>query len=311
MILSSVIDAFTASLKDIRAALALCVRRESVRSLVATALASAALPVVALPIGYSVRSDTAGRELYRINLATGVANMIGATGFTKIEALALSPANELFGVNPQSAQLVRCNTASGACTAVGTLSGIPAASTNAGLAFDSTGRLFLSMYAVLYTVNPATAATTALGASGAAISGLASTSPTAACASGLFGIGGNSDQGKFYCLNTTTGAATQLGTLTGASALDGGLDADAKTGLVWGLTNESPGRIYSVNATTLAVSIVGPVTVAGVASGGFESLAVARSPDDLAQVPATPIQYLFALLLLIALGARRTIAQRT
>lgn len=265
----------------------------------------------AFPVGYSVRSDTTTRDLYRIDLSSGVATLLGPSGFTKIEALAMNGVGELFGVNPMSAQLVRCNTSTGACTAVGALSGIPAASTNAGLAFDSTGRLFLSINAVLYSVNPASGATTALGASGAAISGLASSAPTPGCASGLFGIGGNSDQGKFYCLNTTSGAATQLGTLTGAGALDGGLDADSRTGLVWGLTNETPGRTYAVDPATLAVSNVRTVTVNGAPTGGFESLAVARSPDATAPIPVAPIAYLIALALALLGFASRKLSPIT
>jgi hypothetical protein len=310
MILSSVIDASKASRSLSRFVLERQ-RRERVLTRVAAAFAALiAVAAFASPIGYSVRSDTSGKELYRINLATGAASIIGASGFSKIEALALSANDELYGVNPQSAQLVRCSTSTGACTAVGTLSGIPPASTNAGLTFDSTGRLFLSMNAVLYSVDPASASATAIGASGAAISGLASTAPTPACTSGLFGIGGNSDQGKFYCLNTTTGAATQLSTLSGATALDGGLDADRRTGLIWGLTNESPGKIYTVDPSTFAVSNVVTVTVSGVATGGFESLAVARSSEPTNQIPAAPIGYLLGLFGVIAVWGSRALLRR-
>jgi hypothetical protein len=251
----------------------------------------------AFPLGYSVRSDATTRDIYRIDLASGAATQLGPSGFSKIEALAMSPTGELFGVNPQSAQLVRCNTSTGACTAIGTLSGIPSASTNAGLAFDSTGRLFLSMNAVLYSVNPSSAATTVLGSSGAAISGLASRSATSNCASGLFGIGGNSDQGRFYCLNTTNGSATLLGSLSGIGALDGGLDSDSRTGFVWGLTNETPGRTYAVDPVTLAVSNIRTVTVNDQPTGGFESLAVAPSPEETVSVPVAPLPYLIGVCL--------------
>jgi hypothetical protein len=126
-------------------------------------------------------------------------------------------------------------------------------------------------------VDPATGAASVLGSANAAISGLASGSVSATCTSGLYGIGGNSDQGKLYCINATSGAATQLGTLSGVSALDGGLDGDRNTGLIWGVTNGTASQIYSVNPATLAVSNTQPVTINGAPAGGFESLAVQPS----------------------------------
>ena len=42
------------------------------------------------PMGYSVRSDADDR-LYRIDLSTGIATDIGATGLTDIEGLAFQP----------------------------------------------------------------------------------------------------------------------------------------------------------------------------------------------------------------------------
>jgi hypothetical protein len=227
---------------------------------------------------YSVRSDV-DRQLYQIDLSTGVATAIGASNFNKIEALAINETGDLFGVNPSTAELVRCSTASGGCTTVGTLSGVPPAQTNVGLAFSASGTLYVAMSAIVYSVNPTTAAATVLGSSGAAISGLASGRVTAACASGLYAIGGNSDQGRFYCINTTTGAATLLGNIAAPTALDGGLDGDLTTGLVWGITNGTTAQIYSIDPSVspIAASNVRSVTVGGVATGGFESLAVVRS----------------------------------
>jgi hypothetical protein len=241
-------------------------------ALAATVLVSAAHAAT----GFSVRSDV-DRKLFRIDLATGIATELGVTNFTKIEALAINAAGELYGVNPQSAQLVKCNTASGACTAVGTLTGIPPASTNVGLTFDANARLIMAINAVVYVLDPATGAATVLGAAGAAISGLASGNVSASCTSGVYGVGGNSDQGKLYCINATNGAATQIATLSGVSALDGGLDGDPTTGLIWGITNGATSQIYAVNPATLAVSNTRAVTVSGAPSGGFESLAVQAS----------------------------------
>jgi hypothetical protein len=262
----------------------------------------------AAPIGYSVRSD-GDDNLYRIDLGTGAATSLGPTGFAKIEALTMSPAGELFGVNPATAQLVKCAITNGACTSVGALTNLPPVQTNAGLAFASNGTLYLAMNAATYVVNPADGATYALGVSGAAISGLGAGAPRDDCTSGLYAIGGNSDQGKFFCVNTTTGAATQLGTLTGVSALDGGLDGDAGTGLVWGITNNNPAQIYSVTPASLAVSNIKPLTINGVSAGGFESLAVVRSTvmgapaaGVTTEVP-TMSTFALAVLITVSIGA--------
>ncbi len=235
----------------------------------------------ASPTGYSVRSDV-DRKLYRLDMATGVATELGATGFSKIEGLAINSAGEIYGVNPPTAQLVKCSATTGACTAVGLLTGLPQVQANAGLAFSSTGVLYLAVNAVIYRVDPATAATTALGNTGPAISGLAGVSPTAACASGIYGLGGNTDRGKFYCINITDGSAVLLGTI-GLAPLDSGLDGDLTTGLVWGVSNDDPGQVFAINTTSLAISNTNTVTLAGKAIGGFESLAVARTVT--AEVP--------------------------
>jgi hypothetical protein len=289
------------------------------RAAVAIAFAAASLLGLfaqianASPIGYSVRSDT-DRKLFSIDLATGVATELGATGFSKIEALAMNADGELFGVNPQTAQLARCSTTTGACTVVGTLANVPAQQTNAGLTFGGNGVLYLAMNALVYVVNPATAETTALGPSNAALSGLAAGAATSGCSSGIYAVGGNSDQGKFYCINTTSGAATQLATLSSVAALDGGLDGDLTTGFVWGITNETISRTYSIDPKTLSVANVKQVTFGGAAIGGFESLAVARTvaAEPVPTAEGSPIPTLgstAATLLMIAalavLGASR------
>lgn len=274
------------------------------------ALSSAAF---ASPIGYSVRSDV-DAKLYRLDMATGVATEIGATGFSKIEALAINSAGEIYGVNPVTAQLVKCSAATGACKAVGTLVGLPQVPSNAGLAFASTGALYLAVNAAVYFVDPATGAVASLGGTGPAISGLAGVAPSATCASGLYAMGGNTDRGKFYCINTTTGAATLLGTL-GINPLDLGLDGDPVTGLVWGINDDVPGQVFAINPATLAITNTNTVTLAGKAIGGFESLAIARTGTtavgdplpaavtDPLVVPTLSAAWLAALSLLLAANA--------
>ena len=98
--------------------------RGLVRRVVVAALLAMSAHAFAGPIGYSVRSDV-DRKLYRIDMATGVATDIGVTGFSKIEGLAISTTGEIYGVNPSTAQLVKCSAITGACAAVGTLTGLP------------------------------------------------------------------------------------------------------------------------------------------------------------------------------------------
>jgi hypothetical protein len=294
--------------------------RTLIRAVASAVVFATASLACAAPIGYSVRSDV-DQKLYRIDMATGAATELGPTGFTKIEGLAINAAGELYGVNPRSAQLVKCSPVNGACTAVGVLPNVFPGPTNAGLTFSSAGLLYLAINTVVYRVDPPSAGTIALNSSGPALSGLAGVAPTANCASGVFGLGGNTDQGKFYCISTVNGAATQIGTLSTVTSLDSGLDGDITTGLVWGLTNEATARVYAIDPTTLALSNQNVITLAGSAIGGFESLAVARSvapptgsigptANEPLVVPTLTVASLLTLSLLLLLAAALTRSHR-
>ncbi len=237
---------------------------------------------VGAPIGYSVRSD-ADDNLYQIDLATGVATLVGPSGFGKIEGMAMSPAGSLYAVDPQasSPQLLRCSTVASTnalCAPVSsTTLGIAPSTSPVGLAFLPNGELYLAVNATIYSVNPATGAASNRGAPGnVAIAGMAGTSPTPSCASGLFALSANANPASLYCVNTTNGTLTSLGPVS-PSSLDAGLDADRTTGLLWEITNGNPSQAFSIDPETRATSTPIIVTREGLPIGGFEGLAVQPS----------------------------------
>ncbi|TAG83051.1 MAG: hypothetical protein EAZ21_02445 [Betaproteobacteria bacterium] len=279
--------------------------------------ASLSTPVAAAPIGYSVRSD-ADDNLYRIDLSTGVATLVGPSGFSKIEGMAMSPAGSLYAVDPQasSPQLLRCSTvpsSSALCAPVGaTTLGIAPSTSPVGLAFLPNGELYLAVNATIYFVNPTTGAAVNRGSPGSiAIAGMAGTAPTPSCASGLFALSANANPASLYCVNTTTGALTSLGAVT-PSSLDAGFDADRTTGLLWEITNGNPSQAFSIDPETRATSAPVVVTREGAPIGGFEGLAVEPSPAAVAaldpfSVPTHGASGAALLGLLIALlGLRST-----
>ncbi|MCS6996017.1 MAG: hypothetical protein NZ533_03530 [Casimicrobiaceae bacterium] len=235
-------------------------------------------------IGYAVGNVGGTSTLYRIDFNTGEAWVIGATGTSKIEGLALSPEGQLYGVNPASAQLLRCATTSGACSVVGTLTGVtPTVNGNAGLAFGLDGRLYLGVNGALYRVDPNTAAATSVGATGVALGGLAQIAPQPNCPSGLYGLGSNTDRGKLFCLNPNTGAATTVATLSGLSPVDGGLDGLSDGNLLYAVADNgsSASQIFRIAPDKLVAEDIRPVTLQGAPVTGLESLAVAPLPEPL------------------------------
>src|SRR5690349_4044030 len=95
------------------------------------------------PIAFTVQSD-GDDQLYRIDLATGLATPVGFVGFADVEGIAFNPlTNVLYGVDDATQQLITINVNTGAGTAVGSL-GLPSLDVNPGLRFDNFGNLFMS-----------------------------------------------------------------------------------------------------------------------------------------------------------------------
>ncbi|MFN3628654.1 MAG: hypothetical protein ACK4XK_01150 [Casimicrobiaceae bacterium] len=230
-------------------------------------------------VGFAVSNTDSARKLYRIDFATGEATAIGPTGTSKVEGLALSSSGDLFAVNPATSQLLKCSTETGACTVVGTLTGVaPSLTGNAGLAFAADGMLYVGLNAALFRVDPATGAATFVGNTGGAIGGLAGIAPQANCPSGLYALGSNTDRGKLFCVSTVNGTLTSLTTFAGFSPVDGGLDGLPDGSVLYGVADmgSAGSQIFRVAADKLIPEQVIRITVGGSELTGLESLAIRR-----------------------------------
>jgi hypothetical protein len=225
-------------------------------------------------IGYSVDSDYRNR-LWRIDMNTGLATLVGPTGFTDIESLSFSSTGVLYGISDGSKQLVTCSTETGACTAVGTL-GVTFKDT--GLSFDGNGQLWMSTDEPgppesFYRLNPSNGAATLIGTQGQEVTGLAFWGGV------LYGLGGDYND-NLVTINRSSGLATPVGPLGTVTLTDGGIDFDLN-GVLWGIsdpsdTNETiPSQTFTINTTNGAATVVATITDAGGgALYGFESLAI-------------------------------------
>jgi hypothetical protein len=238
-------------------------------------LLAGVLPLAA-QTGYSIRSDGNDRQddfLFAIDLKTGVATPIGPTGFEDVEGLTFDRAcKNLFGVDDVTDRLLSCDTETGACHQVGNL-GVDI--TDTGLAYGSDLQLYMSTDApknptLLYRIDPATGAATAVGDQGQEVTGLAANT------TGIFGLGGDG-RNNLVRINPVTGAATSIGPLKAVAPRDGGLDFDAD-GVLWGIEDSglrNASRIFTVDPETGTATVVATVHLEnGTALGGFESLAV-------------------------------------
>ena len=201
----------------------------------------ACLPAAAMaePVGYAVGFD----QLYRIDLGTGQATVVGPLGFIDVEGLAFAPNGVLYGVadagrvppnNDQTDFLLQINTNTGAATAVGQLAGLAGTGTGTfgeldyGLAFTCDGNLWLASDTTsqLWQVDPANGGTRLVGNMGAAISGLAGRGNS------LYGVSIDGNE-SLYRIDTGSGLATAIGPLGLPDRMfDAGLDF-AANGDLW------------------------------------------------------------------------------
>jgi Repeat of unknown function (DUF6923) len=238
-------------------------------------------------------------SLYRINLASHTASLIGPAGsyggqvIANISGLSYSPDGELYAVAGGANALIRIDSSDGGATVVGSFGlngqGDPQRNDALDLAmtFACDGTLYLvSAYAgKLWTVNPSTGATTLVGATGATITGLVAAGDT------LLGAGGRGDD-RLYRLNTRTGAATAIGSYgsgvtTWVNSVSMSFDDSGRLWAVLNYVPPAPGStsvpewsdLARIDPFTGHVTNLGPITgPASLEQVGMKGFAVGPPP---------------------------------
>jgi hypothetical protein len=255
----------------------------------------------AAPFGFSVQTD-GDQNLYRIDLATGVATPLGLiTPFPDAEGLAFV-GNQLYAIGGTTNELWNLTAAPGTLVGpTGARDGF-----DAGLAYNPvTGLLYnlnagitfaLDGFSSLYTIDPTNGLATFVGSSGVFADGLAINA-----AGEAFAVDAVLTM-SLYSVNLMTGQLTWVGGLGLDEFIENaGLDFDS-AGILWALFSD--GSIYTIDTVTGAASFQHFVTnLQGERLFGFEGLAIAGNP---AEVPEPATAGLFAAGLLgVALLRRR------
>jgi DNA-binding beta-propeller fold protein YncE len=188
---------------------------------------------------------------------TTVLNAALAAALLSNAGAALAQTGRLITVDSFTQELASLDPATGARTAIGTITA--AADSPAGLALDcATGTLYLSSSSqdALYTLDLATGVPTLVGPYGdpsVVMHGL-EWDPTGNSGAGtLYGGSG----GKLYTISTTTGTATLVG-LTGLGTSFVNLGYDPASGTMYG-TYATTDSLYTIDRATGAATLVGPL----------------------------------------------------
>jgi hypothetical protein len=254
-------------------------------------------------------------DLYRLDLATGVATLVGSTVSTDVEALALRASDgTLFGVSDDADELLTCDRLTGACTVVGSLG---VSISDPGLELGCDGTLYLTSEGGgagggnLYRVDMGSGAATLIGALGAFDGqSLAQGAPRVTCPSGMYALDGNSDDPRLSCVDLASGTATVIGNL--GVSIDGQPAMDfAADGTLWVVENQNGSDAYTVDPVTALATDAGfDIAPAGV---GFDGLAIEGElcgGPSVVDVPALSIPGLAALFAGLALAGWRLLRRR-
>jgi hypothetical protein len=221
-----------------------------------SALAVVALTLAASlwanPTGYSINSRGTQdiNNLWQVDLSTGQETRIGElgnNGFIDVEALALSPAGELYGADDATETLVRVRTSDGFAFSVNSSTGnmqLPGATNyDFGMSFDCSGTLYLvsATEQSLFRADLDTGQLTRVGAAGSLGAPI---TDIAVRGQEVYGIGvGRSAQGavlapNLYSVDLETASSELIGSL-GAQAdpyNNAGLSF-AEDGSLWAMTD--------------------------------------------------------------------------
>lgn len=248
--------------------------RSLFRLLAAGMLVCSAFRVDAATVAYAESFDT----LYQVDLDTRVATTVGAAGtfsgqtIGNISGLTVTTDGSLYAVAGGFKLLLKVDPVAGLGAVVGSLglSGQGSGQFDAldlGMTSDCDGQFWLvsGVLKQLWKVDPKTGATTRVGDTGHAISGLVARDGV------LYGSGSRADHG-FYRINEATGAATLVGNFgTGASSIlnSVSMSFDAE-GTLWAVLNYVPpttgndvpdwSDLAKIDPTTGVMTIVGPIT---------------------------------------------------
>lgn len=250
--------------------------------LLLAAMAFLPLCVAAEPVAYGAGF----RDLYRVDLATGQYSKVGPIGFNDVEGLAFTGLGELYAAvdgtqgsgGTASDFLIRIDTASGAGTLVGPLSGLagagPSGQLDYGLAATCDGRLWLSSENTteLWELSRLDGSVRRVGATGASLSGLAGRGQV------LYGVSVGSDA-ALYRVDPETAQATRIGALgIGGPIENVGLDFDPD-GNLWAtldpLDPGKPTRVVRIDLQTGRATLVSNIVL----DVGIEGLAIATPPS--------------------------------
>lgn len=180
------------------------------------------LPLALMPVAFARAQQTGGAyavdydRLYRLDIATREASLIGAAGnngpqfLGDLSGLTTTADGRLYAASDSAKALLQLDQDTGAATVVGLFGIVAAGDPTAPLDYAMTaacdGSLWLTSAATaqLWRVDPNTAQTTLIGNTGYTITGLAVHEHA------LYGTGGRGDEG-LYQINTSSGAATRIG----------------------------------------------------------------------------------------------------
>lgn len=202
-------------------------------------------------------------SLYTVNTSTGAATLVGVTGVSEIQSLAIHPATrELYGILTAagSTALYRISSAFGDALPAGTLQ----LGNVRGIVFANDSILFATTnIGKLYRVDTRTGDTTFVGASATplAYAGLA-LSPSGKLWASVRPPIANRD--KIYIINSTTGAATEVGSTGGANTTPA-IAFDAR-GKLYGLkgTATQIDTLIVIDTTTAFGTRIGSMGFAGI-----------------------------------------------